>query len=92
MNCYCDYTINFCEKSNGISVITLNRVICINVGATAAALQIARVQKKNDFVQKAAHFHDLAGRGTSGKKAGLSRQKRDGWQVCQCLTQQRGVD
>ena len=25
---------------------------------------------------------NLAGRGTSGKKAGLSRQKRDGWQVC----------
>ena len=32
-------------------------------------------QKKSDFVQKAGHFHDLAGRGTSGKK-------RDGWQVC----------
>ena len=38
-------------------------------------------KKKSDFVQKAGHFHDLAGRGTSGKKAGLSRQKRDGWQV-----------
>ena len=43
---------------------------------------IARAQKKSDFEQKAGHFHDLAGRGTSGKKkAGLSRQKRDGWQV-----------
>ena len=39
-------------------------------------------KKKFDFVQKAGPFHDLAGRGTSGKKAGLSRQKRDGWQVC----------
>ena len=38
-------------------------------------------KNKSDFVQKAGHFHDLAGRGTSGKKAGLSRQKREGWQV-----------
>ena len=44
--------------------------------------------KKSDFVQKAGHFHDLAGRGTSGKKAGLSRQKRVGWQVCQCRKEQ----
>ena len=42
-------------------------MICINVGAPAA-LQIAPAQKKSDFVQKAGHFHDLAGRGTSGKK------------------------
>ena len=38
-------------------------------------------KKKSDFVQKAGNLHDLAGRGTFGKKAGLSRQKRDGWQV-----------
>ena len=49
---------------------------------TAAALQIARAKKKSDFVQKAGHFHDLVGRETSGKKAGLSHKKRDGWQVC----------
>ena len=41
-------------------------------------------KKKSDFVQKAGPFNDLAGRGTSGKKAGLSRQKQDGWQVCLC--------
>ena len=57
-----------------------NRVLG-ELSGTAAALQIARAQKKSDFIQKAGHFHDLAGRGTSGKKAGLSRQKRDGWQV-----------
>ena len=28
------------------------------------------MQKKSDFVQKAGHFHDLAGRVTSGKKSG----------------------
>ena len=28
------------------------------------------------------NYHDVAGRGTSGKKTELSRQKRDGWQVC----------
>ena len=54
-------------------------VICINVGAPRYKLS---AQKKSDFVQKAGHFHDLAGRGTSGKKARLPRQKRDGWQVC----------
>ena len=27
-------------------------------------------KKKSDFEQKAGHFHDLAGRGTSGKKSG----------------------
>ena len=71
----------FCEKSNGISVITFNRVICINVGAPRQHYKLRACKKKSDFVQKAGHFHDLAGRGTSGKKAGLSRQKRDGWQV-----------
>ena len=56
-------------------------MICINV-ATPRQRYKLRAQKKSDFVQKAGHFHDLAGRGTSGKKAGLSRQKWDGWQVC----------
>ena len=41
-------------------------VICINVGEPRQCYK-----KKSDFVQKAGHFHDLAGRGTSGKKAGL---------------------
>ena len=41
----------------------------------------ANRSRASDFVQKAGHFHDLAERGTSGKKAGLSHQKRDGWQV-----------
>ena len=91
INCIPKYTVErrfgrgtvwyFCEKSNGISVITFNLVICINVGAPRQRYKL-RAQKKSDFVQKAGHFHDLAGRGTSVKKAGLSRQKRDGWQVC----------
>ena len=72
----------FCEKSNGITVITFNWVICINVGAPRQRYKLRARKKKSDFVQKSGHFHDLAGRGTSGKKTGLSRQKRDGWQVC----------
>ena len=91
INCVPKYTVArrfgrgtvwyFCEKSNGISIITFNWVICINVGAPRQRYKL-RARKKSDFVQIAGHFHDLAGRGTSGKKAGLSRQKRDGWQVC----------
>ena len=61
--------------------LTFNWVICINVGAPRQRYKLRARKKKSDFVQKAGHFHDLAGRGTSGKKAGLSRQKRDGWQV-----------
>ena len=57
----------FCEKSNGISVITFNWRICINVGAPRQRYKL-RARKKSDFVQKAGHFHDLAGRGTSGQK------------------------
>ena len=61
----------FCEKSNGIYVITFNWVICINVGAPRQRYKLrARKKNKNDFVQKVGHFHDLAGRGTSGKKNG----------------------
>ena len=69
---------------------TFNWVICINVGAPRQRYKL-RAQKKSDFVQKAGHFHDLAGRGTSGKKAGLSRQKRDGWQVCRSEVLQSAV-
>ena len=86
INCVPKYTVArrfgrgtvwyFCVKSNGISVITFNWVICINVRAPRQRYKL-RAQKKSDFVQKAGHFHDLAGRETSGKKAGLSRQKRD---------------
>ena len=63
------YTI-FVDKSNGISVIkfTFNWVICINVGAPRQRYKLRARKKKSDFVQKAGHFHDLAGRGTSGKK------------------------
>ena len=56
-------------------------MICINVGAPWQRYKLRAQNKKSDFVQKAGHFHDLAGHGTSGKKAGLSRQKRDDWQV-----------
>ena len=56
INCVPKYTVArrfgrgtvwyFCEKSNGISVITFNWVICINV-VGAPALQIARAKNKN---------------------------------------------
>ena len=52
-------------------------VICINVGANCARAKKIRLRTKSGT------FPDLAGRGTSGKKAGLSRQKRDGWQACE---------
>ena len=39
-------------------------------------------RKKIKLRRKSGTFHDLAGRGTSRQKAGLSRQKRDAWQVC----------
>ena len=42
-------------------------MICINVGAPRQRYKLG-AQKKSDFVQKARHFHDLAGRGTFGKK------------------------
>ena len=42
-------------------MITFNWVICIDVGAP-------RQRYKSDFVQKAGHFHDLAGRGHLVKK------------------------
>ena len=89
INCVPKYTVAqrfgrgtvwyFCEKSNGISVITFNLVGTAS-GHRGSVTDCA--QKKSDFVQKAGQFHDLAGRGTSCKKAGLSRQMRDGWQVC----------
>ena len=51
--------------------------MCINVGAPRQRYKCARA-KKSDFVQKAGHFHDLAGRGTSGKKNGTLPPKA-GW-------------
>ena len=56
INCVPKYTVArrfgrgtvwyFCEKSNGISVITFNWVICINVGAPRQRYKL-RAQKKN---------------------------------------------
>ena len=58
INCVPKYTVArrygrstvwyFCEKSNGISVITFNWVICINVGAPRQGYQLrARAKNKN---------------------------------------------
>ena len=83
-----DIIIHLCEKLNGISVITFNWVICINVGAPRQRYKL-RAQKENPTSlvrkKKSGTFHDLAGHlvkkrdcpaksGTVGRSAAVSEK------------------